>query len=238
MMYTLEHFENILDGWNIDHDMHTLKLFEKYHDLLTEWNKKMNLTSITSKEDIYLKHFADSLALFRNTDLSGKSVIDVGSGAGFPGIPLAIMCRDCNMVLLDSLHKRTFFLEEVKKVLGLSNVTVIHGRAEDLARDIKYREKFDVAVSRAVAALSVLSEYCLPFVDVGGMFISYKGGNVSEETMEAGVAISVLGGIFDEIDGYFIPDTEYERTLVYIKKVKNTPEAYPRRAGKPTKKPL
>lgn len=231
-------FVKILTQWNTEFDEHILEQFEKYYDLLISWNKKINLTAITEKNDVYIKHFADSIAMLQYTDISGKTLIDVGSGAGFPGIPLSIMDPSCKVVLIDSLRKRTDYLETVKLELGLSNVTIINGRAEDLARDEGLREKSDIAVSRAVADLSVLSEYCLPFVNINGTFISYKSGNVDDEAESARGAIDILGGKTDRIERYVIPFTDYERSLVYINKISSTIDRYPRRAGKPEKSPL
>lgn len=238
MMDNNTDFVKILTQWNIDIDDRISEMFEKYYALLISWNDKINLTAITDKNDVYIKHFADSIAVLTFTDLSGKTLIDVGSGAGFPGMPLAIMYPDCDILLIDSLRKRTDFLEAVKNELGLSNVKVMHGRAEDLARDIDLRERFDIATSRAVADLSVLSEYCLPFVNINGIFISYKSGNVDDETDNALNAIGILGGKIDRIERFDIPFTDYERSLVYIKKTESTDDRYPRRAGKPEKSPL
>ena len=224
--------------WNIDIDDEQLDTLDKYFDILILWNSRINLTSITAKEDVYSKHFADSICLLRYIDISGKSFLDVGSGAGFPGIPLKIMRPDCKMVLLDSLSKRVMFLNEVISELGLKKIKAVHGRAEDLARDAKFREKFDFVSSRAVANLSTLSEYCLPFVKIKGTFISYKSGNVDDEASAADKAVSVLGGSVRETEKFIIPGSAYERSFVFIDKIKNTPGTYPRKAGTPLKKPL
>ena len=211
--------------------------FNKYLKLLQEWNNKINLTAITEKEEIELKHFYDSLTISKYIK-SGSSLIDVGTGAGFPGIPLKIKDESIKLTLLDSLNKRLIFLEEVEKELGLKNVQNIHGRAEDYGKDKKYREKYDYATSRAVARLSVLVEYLLPFVKVGGFCICMKGPNIEEEIKEAEKAIRVLGGEIEKIDNFKLENDENERNIIIIKKIKNTPKQYPRKAGIPTKEPI
>ncbi len=231
-------FLRILSEWNIDISDKQKDLFERYYDLLLKWNAKMNLTSITEKEDVFIKHFADSLALVYFYDLSGKRIIDIGTGAGFPGVPIKIICPDCQVVLADSLNKRIRFLDELVSELELDDIITVHGRAEDLAFDKKYREKFDVVTSRAVANLSVLSEYCLPFVRESGMFVSYKSGNIDEELSSAGNAIDVLGGKLDRVEKYSIPYTDYDRSLCFISKCKKTDKRFPRKAGTPSKDPL
>lgn len=231
-------FVNLLTKWNIQIDDHKLDLFEMYYDLLISWNERINLTAITDKEDVYIKHFADSIAVLKTDDLSGQKMIDVGSGAGFPGIPISIMCPEADCLLIDSLNKRTLFLEEVIDRLDLHNVRVMHGRSEDLARNDDLRENFDLAVSRAVADLSVLSEYCLPFVNINGTFISYKSGIIDDELTGAGKAIDILGGHVRKVERFDIPFTDYERSLIYIDKDRHTDQKYPRKAGKPLKKPL
>ena len=213
--------------------------FMAYKDLLLEWNEKMNLTAITDEREIMLKHFADCLMLCPETDaLGGKTVIDVGTGAGFPGVPLKIARPELEVTLLDSLNKRITFLNEVVSGLGLENVKCLHLRAEDGGADKNLREKFDLCVSRAVADLSVLSEYCLPFVKVGGYFISMKGPDVSEETERAKKAVKILGGSIEEVKKTAIPGTDIVHSLVIIKKAKPTPPKYPRKAGKAKKEPI
>ncbi len=224
-------------GLDIDIDVARLEMFEKYYELLISWNNKMNLTAVTDKEDVYIKHFADSIVLLKYVDLSGKSLIDVGSGAGFPGIPLKIMVPDCKMVLLDSVGKKVSFLNEVIGELGLDDIEAVHGRAEDAARS-DCRGKFDLAVSRAVANLCTLSEYCLPFVNNKGIFISYKSGNVDSEISESKNAVALLGGRFDKVEKFSLPGTDYDRSFVFIDKVKDTPGRYPRKAGIPHRQPL
>lgn len=213
--------------------------FMAYKDLLLEWNEKMNLTAITDEREIMLKHFADCLMLCPETDaLGGKTVIDVGTGAGFPGVPLKIARPELEVTLLDSLNKRITFLNEVVSGLGLEKVKCLHLRAEDGGADKNLREKFDLCVSRAVADLSVLSEYCLPFVKVGGYFISMKGPDVSEEIERAKKAVKILGGSIEEVKKTAIPDTDIVHSLVIIKKAKPTPPKYPRKAGKAKKEPI
>ena len=212
--------------------------FMKYKDLLLSWNEKMNLTAITDDREVLLKHFADSVSLLPFIDLKGKNVIDVGTGAGFPGLPIKIACPEANLTLLDSLNKRINFLETVVSEIGLSNVTCIHSRAEDGGQNKDYREKFDVCVSRAVANLSVLSEYCLPFIKVGGCFVSLKGPDAKPEVIEAMKAIETLGGEIDIVEKVEIPFTDIVHTLVMIKKVRQTPNKYPRKSGKISKNPI
>lgn len=210
-----------------------------FHKILCEWNEFMNLTGITEYNEVVIKHFVDSLAVncvysFKKTD----RVVDIGTGAGFPGIPLKIMYPDTSFTLLDSLNKRIKFLDEVIKVNSLDGIETLHGRAEDYARDKNYREAFDVCVSRAVANLSTLSEYCLPYVKAGGVFISYKAGQLDEELKASERAIKLLGGEIKEVHKLTLPDTDIDRTFVVIKKTAATSKKYPRKAGLPSKEPL
>lgn len=211
---------------------------EKYYELLCDWNKKMNLTAITDVQGVAVKHFADSLSLLNFADIKeGARIIDVGTGAGFPGVVLKIARPDINLTLLDSLNKRLVFLSEVLSALGL-NAELVHSRAEDGAKKGELRESFDLAVSRAVARLNVLGEYCLPYVKPGGKFTAMKGGGADEEISQAKNAILTLGGKIGEINKFSLPYGEGERTIVLIDKVKHTPKEFPRNAGKIKSNPL
>ena len=213
--------------------------FLKYYDLLVEWNSFMNLTGITEYEEVVIKHFADSLSLIKAFDLKQDlSLIDIGTGAGFPGLPLKIVFPNLKITLLDSLNKRIKFLDEVISQLGLTDIDTIHGRAEDYAKPDKLREKYDLCVSRAVANLSTLSEYCLPFVKLNGSFVSYKSEKLAEELDNAKKAIFVLGGKFDSQVDFTLNEGEIYRNLVVIKKVQKTPKQYPRKAGTASKSPI
>ena len=213
-----------------------IEKFYKYMKSLIEWNEKINLTAITDEKEIIEKHFIDSLTILKYIE-DGYNMIDVGTGAGFPGLPVAISCK-AKVTLLDSLNKRIKFLDEVIRTLGLEKIRTIHGRAEDFAKKKEYRECFDLCVSRAVANLATLSEYCLPFVKVEGEFISYKSGDSDEEIRDAEFAVKVLGGKITDVDKFQLPGTDMGRSLVKIKKVKNTAGKYPRKAGLPSKEPL
>lgn len=213
--------------------------FDAYYELLVEWNKVMNLTGITEYEEVNEKHFLDSLALVKAECMENiSSVIDVGTGAGFPGIPLKIVFPHLKVTLLDSLNKRIKFLNEVIGKLNLKDIETIHGRAEDFAKQKEYREEYDICVSRAVANLSTLSEYCLPYVKKGGSFISYKSGEVDEEIKASQKAVKILGGSVEDVVKFTLPGSDIGRSFVKIKKLENTPKKYPRKAGLPAKEPL
>lgn len=237
MEYNLDQFKKGLSDLNIDLTEKQIEQFLKYYEILVETNKVMNLTAITEFDEVIEKHFLDSLSLVRVFDLNRNvKILDLGTGAGFPGIPLKITFPEIDIVLADSLNKRVKFLNEVVETLQLKQVEMVHGRAEELAKNKKYREQFDLCTSRAVANLSSLSEYCIPFVKEGGRFISYKSGEIEEEVDQAKRAIHVLGGKLDQV--YKFDLHEQKRSFVIIEKVKKTPAVYPRKAGTPTKEPL
>ncbi|MEE1249659.1 MAG: 16S rRNA (guanine(527)-N(7))-methyltransferase RsmG [Lachnospiraceae bacterium] len=239
MTYDLKKFENILNKWNLVLTEEQKNQFLTYYEMLVEKNKVMNLTSVTEFDEVVEKHFLDSISLCTIENLAQRrKVLDLGTGAGFPGIPLKIMFPELEITLADSLNKRILFLQEVINTLKLENISAIHGRAEEMAKQEKFREKFDLCVSRAVANLSTLSEYCLPFVMVGGKFISYKSGEIEEEQKNAKNAVFLLGGKIEKIHKFELDGTELKRSFVVIDKVKKTPKIYPRKAGTPTKSPL
>ncbi len=232
-------FEEGLKQLNIILSETQMQQFMKYYEMLVEWNKVMNLTAITEYDEVIAKHFLDSLASVKVCDYSThKTVIDIGTGAGFPGIPLKIAFPELEIVLLDSLNKRIKFLEAVIAELGLTGIRCIHGRAEDFAKQKEYRENFDYCVSRAVANMSTLSEYCMPYVKVGGHFVPYKSGKIEEELMAAENAVKILGGKIQDVVKFQLADTDMERSFVVVKKEKATPKKYPRKAGMPAKEPL
>lgn len=213
--------------------------FEQYYEMLIAKNEVMNLTAITEFEEVVQKHFIDSVMIKDlRIPIGGERWIDVGTGAGFPGIPLKIVFPQLKVMLLDSLNKRVKFLQEVVNALGLEHVEAVHGRAEEFAKKAEYREQFDCCVSRAVANLASLSEYCLPFVKVGGAFVPYKSGKIQEEIEAAGRAVEILGGTVREMKEFVLPGTDMYRCLLKIEKVKSTAKRYPRKAGMPTKEPL
>lgn len=234
----MERLKSITTQFGINLNEKQLSQFEIYYDMLIEWNKVMNLTAITEKDDVIIKHFADSLLLSKYADFNREvKIIDVGTGAGFPGIPLKIAFSDINITLMDSLNKRLNFLNEVISKLDLQDVETVHARAEDGGRNEKYREQYDFAVSRAVANLAVLSEWCVPFVKPGGYFIAYKSNALPEEMREGKKAIRILGGQVENIFNTTLPETDNQRSFVFVKKVSNTDMKYPRKPGA-AKKPI
>ena len=233
-------FKQGLDVLNIYLSEKQYKQFGMFFDMLQEKNKVMNLTAITDGVEIIQKHFIDSLTIVKSHDmLEVESMIDIGTGAGFPGIPIKIAYPDVEVVLVDSLEKRVNFLNEVIEELGLLNIKVIHARAEDLAHDPQYREKFELCVSRAVANLAVLSEYCMAFVKPNkGSFVAFKAGNMREELAQARNAIREMGGEVKQEIGFFLPDSDINRSLIWVEKEMRTPRMYPRKAGIPAKDPI
>lgn len=246
-------FQKILKEINVELTDNQCDQFDKYYEILVEWNKVMNLTGITQYDEVLVKHFVDSLAVFKavcelsgtDNDIKNKinyfknvSVIDVGTGAGFPGVPIKIAFPETDVCLLDSLNKRVNFLNEVINQLGIKKVDAIHSRAEDEARNPLYREKYRIGVSRAVANLATLSEYVLPFVEPGGYFIAYKSGEIDEELEASKKAIGVLGGEIKHVYKFSLPGTDFGRSFVFIKKNRITPKKYPRKSGLPSKEPI
>ena len=214
-----------------------IKQFYGYMKILLEWNEKINLTAITDENEIILKHFVDCATIAKYVK-EVDSVLDLGTGAGFPGIPLKIIKPKIKITLVDSLNKRINFLNELIKEIKLENIETIHSRAEELAKNKEYRESFDIAASRAVAPLNVLAEYALPFVKIGGKLIAMKGSNAQEEVEMGKKAVNVLGGKIKSIEKLELPDTDITRNIILIDKIKNTPKGYPRKAGKPSKEPI
>ena len=237
MNYNVEYFLDELGKLNISLSEMQINQFIRFYEMLIEKNKVMNLTAITEFDEVIDKHFLDSLNLFRLIDLnSEKRILDLGTGAGFPGIPLKIAFPKIKITLVDSLNKRVMFLNDVVNQLGLEDVECVHARAEDLAKKKEYREEYDICVSRAVANLSTLSEYCIPFVKVGGNFISYKSGDCDEEINSSKTAIKKLGARISKVENFEIKDMG--RSFVVIDKISSTPSKYPRKAGLPSKEPL
>jgi len=237
MNYNTEKFRQGLSNLKLELTEKQIEQFLKYYEMLIEKNKVMNLTAITEYDEVIEKHFLDSISLCQVYDLSKPvKILDMGTGAGFPGVPLKIAFPKVEITLADSLNKRIKFLDEVVAELGLEKVTTVHARAEELARNKEHRESYDLVVSRAVANLSTLGEYCIPFVKMGGNFISYKSGEVDEEVNAAGKAIKILGGEMKDVYKFDLSDQK--RSFVTIEKIKTTPKKYPRKAGTPSKEPL
>ena len=234
-----ELLNNVCNKIKIGINDEQLAHFYRFYQLLLEWNGRMNLTAITDERDVIYKHFIDSIAVLKYVEFKENSaVIDVGCGAGFPGIPLKIMQPEIKLTLMDSVNKKLDFVREAASVLGLSDVSCIHGRAEDLGRDKELRNSFDFCVSRAVSELAVLTELCLPFIKKQSLFISYKGGSPEEELNKAEFAIKELGGKLEKVEKFILPETDMERSFILIRSVKQTPQKYPRKAGIPKKNPL
>lgn len=227
-----------LEEQGIQLSMHQQQQFDQYYQLLIEWNQKMNLTAITERDQVELKHFYDSLTAGLYFPFSTQKLVDIGAGAGFPSIPLKIAFPQLECVLVDSLQKRLNFLQEVIQTLGLEGITLIHGRAEDLGHEPHLREQFDLAVARAVARFPVLLEYSLPFVKVNGYFVALKGSDGVQEASEGKQALTLLGGQMEKIESFKLPVEDAARTIIVTKKIAKTPKKYPRSAGKPAKNPL
>jgi 16S rRNA (guanine527-N7)-methyltransferase len=228
-----------LEDLELSYDEDALRRFRRYMELILDWNQKVNLTSIKEEREFIQKHFVDSISVCRFDQMKeAHNVIDVGTGAGFPGIPLAILYPEKRFLLMDSLNKRIKIIEELSGEIGLKNVVFRHGRAEDLARNKEHRESFDLCVSRAVANLAVLSEYCLPFVKVGGSFAAYKTGGSETEVKESLRAVELLGGKLEDSKEVHIKGYDLDHRIIFIKKIKHTPAKYPRKSGTPAKEPL
>ena len=239
MEYNFDKFKKILQEWNITLSDEQEWQFSTFYEMLVEKNKVMNLTAITEFDEVIEKHFLDSVSLGAVLDLKKElKVLDMGTGAGFPGIPLKIIYPNLQITLADSLNKRVTFLNEVIEALKLNGIEAIHARAEELARNAAYREQYDLCVSRAVANLSTLSEYCIPFVALNGMFVPYKSGEIEEEVEAAKKAIFLLGGELKQVHQFSFGENDLHRSFVLIEKKKKTPKTYPRKAGTPAKQPL
>lgn len=234
-----EKLRELLLRTGIDIDELQLEKFERYFYELLLWNEKCNLTTITEEHEVIIKHFYDSLLIMSLKDWNaGGRLVDIGTGAGFPGIPIKIMNKDINITLMDSLNKRVNFLKHIIGVLELSKIDAIHARAEEMGQDKRWRENFDIAVSRAVAKMPVLLEYCLPLLRKGGIFVAFKGADIEEELNSAKNALQVLGGTIKAVEKMELPEHSGSRSLVVIEKIGPTPKMYPRKAGMAEKKPL
>lgn len=239
--YNLDILKSGFNSFGIDISDKQYEQFIKYYELLVEWNSFMNLTAITEFDEVCVKHFIDSVSLCKALpDISNVEykIVDIGTGAGFPSIPLKIAFPNLHITMLDSLGKRVKFLNEVISQLGLKDIEAIHGRAEDFAKPAALREKYDLCVSRAVANLSTLSEYCIPYVKIDGLFISYKSEKITDEMKNAENAIKILGGVVSDQVEFTLPESDIYRNLFCIKKIKTTPKKYPRKAGLPSKEPI
>lgn len=235
----MERIRRALAELNTECTDRMLEQFQIYMDGVLEWNEKLNLTAITDRDEFIEKHFVDSLMAVDSDEVrKAESVIDVGTGAGFPGIPLAIVFPEKKFVLMDSLNKRLKVIDDLCERAGIMNVVTAHGRAEELSRNKFHREKYDLCIARAVANMSTLSEYCLPFIGIGGYFLAYKGPDCEEELNEAKNAIKILGGKIEDVREAEISDFGLSHKIVYVKKIKETPAKYPRKAGTPSKDPL
>lgn len=228
-----------LERLGIGVDAEKLEKLIAFKDILLDWNEKINLTSITDEKEVYIKHLIDSATCLNSGMIkAGYKVIDIGTGAGFPGMVIKILKDDISMTLLDSLNKRIIYLEDAAKRLALNQVDIIHGRAEEFGVKQGYRESFDIVLSRAVASLNVLVEYCIPYVKMGGYFLCQKGPSYKEELEEAGKAVEILGGSLERIEEYQLPYSDIKHYILIIKKIKNTPTKYPRKPGKPAASPI
>lgn len=231
--------EQGLKELNIEADDEQLRRLEMFKDLMLDWNEKINLTAITDSDEVYIKHFLDSATCLTTGYIKDSdNIIDVGTGAGFPGVPIKILRENVNITLLDSLNKRIKYLEDVVAKVNLKSVTLLHSRAEDAGLSKQHREKYDIALARAVASMSVLCEYCLPFVKTGGYFICQKGPSYKEEFEAANRAIEILGGRLKEVKSYKLPYSDITHYIIIIEKIKATPTKYPRKAGKPSSDPI
>ena len=230
---------NGLKELGVDASQQVIERLIAFKDIMLEWNEKINLTAITEEREVYIKHFIDSATCLATGYIKeGMTAIDVGTGAGFPGVPLKILMGSLNLTLLDSLNKRISYLNEVSSKLKLSNTSMVHARAEEAGSNKLYREKYDIVLSRAVASMSVLCEYCLPFAKVGGFFLCQKGPDIKEELEEAMTAIKTLGGAVREVKEYLLPFSDINHNIIVIEKVSNTPTKYPRKPGKPAASPI
>ncbi len=235
----MKELQNALEQLNIPYTEETLEKYRLYMEGIIEWNEKVNLTSITDKDEFIKLHFVDSIMSVPTEEFQkANKIIDVGTGGGFPGIPLALAAPDKEFVLMDSLNKRIKIINQLCEEIGITNVTAVHARAEELAKNKAHRQNYDLCVSRAVANLSTLSEYCLPFIKQGGWFLSYKGPDTDKELADAKKAIKILGGQIDREELAALESSGLEHKIIFIKKVKDTPAKYPRKAGTPSKEPL